>query len=1742
MEQLLLEFLSELEREETRLLGWALVNGFFTESEVIERADRFLDRETERRRHVASALEMVEEMTERGFVFRWEAENYTYHYRTRMGEAVRLMATNRQLFPKHFKHPSGWMIAPRLVSDFRFLHRPRSFPQRNHDPRDWVEKWKTAGNLSPRQQEVVGSLLRRNDSAEMFALSGFQARATERILREATGKGVDVGRPSGTVICAGTGSGKTLAFYLPALTHLAGMLERDEERWVRALALYPRNELLKDQTGETLRQLRILNPSLNARKLTMGTFFGGTPYDGVAAADRKRDSHWIRSDGKCICPFLTCQSGECGGALEWRETDREVERERLFCEDCGNEVKSTEVVLTRKRAQLEPPDILFTTTEMMNQRLTDSRSWKFFGVGQPAHRKPAFLLLDEVHTYSGTHGAQVAFLLRRWLKRSEARPHFVGLSATLVEAALFFAQLTGLPEGEVEEVSPEEAELTRQGAEYLIALRGDPASGASLLSTTIQTAMLTRRVLDVEHNIDDGGVFGRKVFLFTDDLDVTNRMFFNLRDAEGQKSSGQPDLQKPEGSLANLRASNRADAERRFAHGQNWVMSEQIGHELVPENLVEVDRVSSQDSGVATDAELIVATAALEVGFNDAAVGAVIQHKSPHNDASFLQRKGRAGRKTKMRPWTIVVLSDFGRDRLAYQGYDLLFDPELKSRDLPLGNRHILKMQATYAMLDWLGRMVDFPHGHVWAEASQPLGDLKSVKQERRDRVRRLAEFAGAVLEGGDMFDQLSDWLKRALRLTDEELQMVLWEAPRGVMTAAMPTLHRRLATDWKRGERSGEEPYHFWNPLPEFIPKQLFSGLNLPEVNVITRRYNDLSDNFMSIDHALREFAPGRISKRFAMSHQFERYWIPLELDNSVGDPGAAQVVEFTNFCHPWEWTELGEFSFSGNGGSVESIRVLRPYVLRTSNDAPPMLLPSSNAYPHWYSQILPPPGASDEVGVVVDLPISRVWHDLLKEVRFYMHRNFDPARVRRFTTGSDATLRFQNGETREIRSSFAVEGQPVALGFAFEADAIRFRIRLPDDWRLGGEGDSRFAEKLPALRVARFRREMLEDETLGEHANVFEREWIAEIALATLLATAIEENCDLEIAWQRVRFGEGEIDFATAVNAIFQPVETEEGTEETTGLPKRLEDVATMLMHPDILARLDAIITVLWADADAAGWRDWLTGKLMATLGAAFRDAIQQMCTDVDADGLLVDIGGGPPDEKSADEFLADLWISEAEPGGGGVIERLLPVIAEAPRRFLDLALHALSPSDFEIADAELFCILGQLADPDAKVSGTVAAVKAFRDASGLESLTNAFSALRGHLLERGFQISHPVVAALNSRILKPGSNPQTDGIGWEIASTWRAEEARLGVEIDPRSLAYAKSRSDSLDMALGMATLPLAPGQNLRQWRFNALYGLVWPRGSQARNQGLSFYNPFAKTPKTERLLVLDALGERTAPVEFDSENWRAVLENRLVENSRAEVACHPKNLPRFRDSLFSLLTNPLDAGTLLLFPRLRGVSRNVERWVADFELIAPGATDPVFRDEPESESPATDRIIIKSDRGDREEARDLWESLLAVELLLPSREIWLVSPWITDFEVIDNRSGSYSGLDPAWPKKRLRLTEALSCLLERNPRTILRIVTRPTEFDATANFSRRLRYLLEINGLEDRLVLDHFREKLHSKVLVSDNFALFGSPNSTNNGINILEETLTLRIDKPSVSQFLVEFAGHYPAPGEITSTS
>jgi hypothetical protein len=1026
------EFLGQLEQDEATLLSWGLVDGFWSEEELVAKADVLIGKR-EAWNLIPDGQALVGIMEQEHLVIRWDGPTGC-RYRTRMAESLRMMSRLRQLFPKHLQTPGAWVASPALVSDFRFLPRSRTYPRRDIDAKAFINslgiEWTGIG-LSQMQRDVARSILGLGVSnGDEIRLAGFQVRATERILRsamETSGtRSNSVEELSGTVVCSGTGSGKTLGFYLPTLVHLAGMLERNTEFWTRALAIYPRNELLKDQFSEVCSRLKRVNVTLakfHKRGLRIGAYFGDTPNDDTQFDSKDgRKQSWSRRGNGWICPFLRCITEGCDGQMVWLDSDRQKSIERLNCDHCGNMVDENIIVLTRKRMRHQPPDILFTSTEMLNQRMTDSRIWHLFGIGQraPLDKKPAFVLLDEAHTYVGASGAQVAMLLRRWRHRANCAPHFAGLSATLMEAASFFSQLTGVPENRVEQVSPETGEMIEEGREYLVALRGDPASGASLLSTTIQIAMLWRRVLDlapqaiVGNDNQNPGIFGRKAFIFTDDLDVTNRLFFNLLDAEGLDYLGRPDFSRhPGGSLANLRTGTLPERDKRWFHGQWWRLCEEIGHSLQVGQTVRIGRVSSQDSGVDSEAELIVATAALEVGFNDPDVGAIIQHKAPRESAAFLQRKGRAGRRREIRPWTLVVLSDFGRDRLAYQGYDALFDPELRSRRLPLSNRHILKMQAVYSCMDWLADQLSVAaSGHIWAEASSPA----SHEQSRR-RQEQGANLLSDVLECGDSLLRLQDWLRRALRLSSSsEVDALLWESPRGLMTEVLPTLLRRWETAWQSGQQGGVEHHATWHPLPEFIPANLFSDLNLPEVTVFAslRPGEDPEAFSLPAAQAIREFSPGRISRRFGIRHRLSRHWIPLLINGEH-----QQDVNVDDFCPTSEREDLGVFSVRLGNGEINQIRVLRPLGLRVRHDAPPEVQDSSNAIPKWHSQLVPPP-ANTSRGMVVTLPLASPWKTIFKEIRFFTHREQQPICVRRFTLGSQANIRLNDGNFIDVNARF--------------------------------------------------------------------------------------------------------------------------------------------------------------------------------------------------------------------------------------------------------------------------------------------------------------------------------------------------------------------------------------------------------------------------------------------------------------------------------------------------------------------------------------------------------------------------------------------------------------------------------------------------------------------------------------------------------------------------------------------------
>lgn len=1714
-----LEFLGELELLEARLLSWSLVDGSFQGGELWDLAAAFLDRH----QLADDPRDWIDAMEDAGLLFKWNADDGS-RYRTRMAESIRLMARLKQLFPKHFTGVQTWQGAPNLVSDFRFILRPRKYPNRSHAASEYVAGW---GEGPPRLSGLQVAVLRALTGSESpdsdVKLAGFQIRSTTRILRlagqpAAVGQGLANQSPtSATVICAGTGSGKTLAFYLPALTHLAGSIESDASSWTRALALYPRNELLKDQFAETLRQIRKVNPLLaekGKRGLVIGAFFGPTPDIASHVAEK-----WHRHPIGRICPFLSCPS--CGSQLVWADSEITLGIERLRCTDsnCAGAVGPDEVRLTRDSMRKNPPDLLFTTTEMMNQRLSDKKHWHLFGVGQSPAKRPSLVLMDEAHTCAGNQGAQIAYLIRRWRYRTAAKPHFVGLSATLMEAAVFFSQLTGVTQANVEEISPASEEMISEGMEYMVALRGDPMSGASLLSTTIQTVMLMRRVLDPLGS-GTSGAYGRKVYVFTDDLDVTNRMYTNVLDAEGLKEDWKPPFRSipdpqrhPGGSLANLRARNLGNEESRFVNGQSWRLPEDLGHHLDPASNLSIGRVSSQDTGVDSRAEIIVATASLEVGFNDPEVGAVVQHKAPRDPASFLQRKGRAGRQRVMRPWTLLVLSDYGRDRLAYQGYDLLFDPELRPRDLPLANRHVLKMQAVHALMDWLGRELDA--GHVWQDLSAPTAYAKG-----RDVQRRISALIGEILEGAEKYEQLVQWLRGSLAIrNDKEIDHLLWSPPRALMTAVLPTLHRRLTTNWLRKDVPEAEHFIRHHPLPEFIANTLFGDLNLAEVTIHAPTRNVpavMETPTMRISHALREFAPGKVSKRFAVRERDLRHWIPVD---PAGPP--EQAVDIHSFCGAESLENLGNFLIRNVDGSIREVPVVRPFAFQLRNDAPILLRDSSNAFPRWHSQIFPPP--DPEAGVTIDLPSISRWTSLISEIRFFIHRYFEPAVIRRFTTGAEATLQLKDSSPA-ISSHFTLDGADAALGFTFEADAVRFLIRLPKNWNPWDP--SLGPEMIRSLRSARFRWRMETDEQLLGHASVFDIGWLAEIVLAAITATAVMREISLEEAWQLLRSPDRPFDLTDVPALIFQTVPSD--TDPLGQPPTQRElNLRHLLGEHEVLTAINTLVPELWA-ARTDDWASWLTGRFLATFAAATRDAIQQICPDADVDTLVVDLDPGPNRDGTNRHGpdAAEIWISEDTPGGGGIIERLLPLLAEYPQRFLDLILGALETGDFESTDQELVRMLGMLSDGLPENQPLVRVISVMRSSSTLHELTDSFRNLTAILRDRGFRVTHPVLTALNSRVLKPGSTAGTDELIGGMMERWRQEEERLGIEIEARPFAHALSADDSLDASLGSGQLPLGIGDR-RTWRLGSLYSLMWPRGAQARNHALMLRNPYGTCLPAERLLVTSLLGPAEPSIKLDAPDWRSRYEEELVRERRIRLTAPASAFQRLRSAAVSLLVRPIDTGLILLYPRIRGISRDPESWGVLWDIVAPGIIAPPAEAD---EEPTTSRFIVKTSATNRDDIRDLLESLFAAELLNPGQEIWIVSPWVSDIPLLDNRSGAYSGLEPTWAKRFITLAELLAHALKANPATVIRIVTRP---DSTnIRFTERLRFLAELDGNGDRLRIDNQRPELHTKGIATHSFALIGSMNLTHNGLSVLEEAIDLNIDPARIAQFLITLKGYY----------
>jgi len=1481
--------LTQLEDLELPLLSWGVTTGTLSEAEVLEAIGSAIDAHPSYSGTV-TAEDGRDQLEERGLLFRLPGSS-PRQYRTRLGETLRLATQLRQLFPPRGgasgAAPNWWQSGRWLVADYRLHVAARPYPRRDIPPGEALRAFAQTPDWKQLQEDVASAQIGTR------SLARFQVDATRQIFSSLSRR-----QSRGVIIGTGTGSGKTLAFYIPAFAAMADHASGHHRR-VHTLAIYPRKELLRDQLREAILAAEAIGAALTSngrRPLRLGALYGDTPWNPESAERRDggKQQGWPRRQAGLICPYLGCPACPPGdmGDLIWHDADRQSGSERLTCLRCQATIPDGCLALTRRSMQERSPDLLFTTTEMLNRYSANPELGRLLGwIGQDP---PSLVLLDEVHTYSGPHGAQVALLLRRWRHAARKPVTFVGLSATLSDATSFFGQITGLPMASIDYIAPATDCMDEEGREYAIALRGDPVSGTSLLSTSIQAAMLFGRALDPS---GEPFLFGTTGFLFTDDLDVTNRFYDDLRDAEGGQFRSGRGGRKP--VLAGLRSPELPQQADRYRDGQSWDLVERTSHHLDPDlrsGELRVGRTSSQDVGVDLDADLIVATASLEVGFNDLRTGLILQHKAPHDPAAFIQRRGRAGRQRGTRPVTVVALSDYGRDRLAYQGYEALFAPQITARNLPVGNRYVLKIQAAQALLDWLGRDLRRVHGAADPRSLLTAPDPARSRADQERPRNWMADRLEELLSADDLQDQFARHLQAALQVSADEAQALLWDQPRSLLLAMVPTALRRLRSNWQplRPDPGGTQGAL----LPEFITRALFEPLNVPEVEFELPFDTGREDERLPIARALREAVPGRVSRRYGYKRDEHRTWLPvppvhaaLELDADIVPSARVEGI----------WHPLGH--------DRAGIQVLRPYRIRLS-DPPGDVADQSQGIPRWVTQIVVAAGSPP---TEADVPEPSPWRDRIKSVGFATHAAGNPIEVRRATVGADCEV--IRGRRRERRAvQYTYQGEPAALGFGLDVDAMRIEATALD--LTSSSVQVHLAS--PQWRWLAFMRAVSEDGSLAKVANAFQRDWLALVYITAFTLGGLGGRAVEEVR-ASLSGGSWRDDLASVLQALYRD-EHQQSAGQGTSATERLIAGLTDLSHDSVVIdALDHAGQLLISGDLAQRTAELARRAYLDTLAAAILAAALRACPDAQDDDLIVDVipGAGPEDP-------ATIWLSETSVGGLGIIEHLAQYYTEDPRRFWDIVASAGQPNEYEYTDAALGHLLSDVVqdNPHGPAAAAMAGLRSARSAADAE---RALRMLRAAWTELDGPPRHSAVASLTTRLLRPGSSPETDAACLSLINEWAELESELGFEVDARAIAYA----------VGSGQLR-AVGRKISA---DQAFSMLWPRVAQARNIHLQHYQPYVDTDHPvvlDRLLLAAAHEESLPQIDVTEPGWQKSYQGALATVGAAELACPAGQRRALADALARVPALHVDRDVLRLYGEVTAITRHGSLFRARIEL--------------------------------------------------------------------------------------------------------------------------------------------------------------------------------------------------------------
>lgn len=260
-----------------------------------------------------------------------------------------------------------------------------------------------------------------------------------------------------TIMATATGSGKTEGFLLPVLSHCLHLRDAGAPDGVAAVLVYPMNALINDQLDRLRRMLA-------GSGISFARYTGDTP----------------RPTPDTIAHLAQSRPYTAEELRAWREEHTELPRP---WEEC----------LSREEIRQRKPRLLLTNYRMLELLLLRDEDLRELLQDAPLR----FLVFDEVHTYSGALGSEVACLIRRLRHVAGKRPDEVvciGTSATVRDESVdtdaltrnFAHRLFGVPAEEVALVDEQYREFSAPPNDRYVPPR--PADVAALLERVLAAA------------------------------------------------------------------------------------------------------------------------------------------------------------------------------------------------------------------------------------------------------------------------------------------------------------------------------------------------------------------------------------------------------------------------------------------------------------------------------------------------------------------------------------------------------------------------------------------------------------------------------------------------------------------------------------------------------------------------------------------------------------------------------------------------------------------------------------------------------------------------------------------------------------------------------------------------------------------------------------------------------------------------------------------------------------------------------------------------------------------------------------------------------------------------------------------------------------------------------------------------------------------------------------------------------